>query len=113
MNTTRPKETNPLADLIAEIELLLLLSEVSQLLLQENWPPSQKLSAYAALRQGRRESEAEFRSRMPTSDTKLLSMSLAPEHIDATLGELTEAIRQTHSLISDRVEKARGSRESL
>ena len=103
------ESSRSLAELIQEIEQLCVENEVSQLFLQENWPPSATVSASAVLAQCCKDSLAEFRARMQISDTKLLSMSLAPEHIAATLETLTQAIRSTRQEIRDRLERLRNT----
>ena len=99
-----------ITQLIQEIEGLCLENEVARLLLQENWPPVQKLSAYATLNQGCKESSAGFRSRAPISDTKLLSIPDAPEQVPAFLSELIKAIQQTRLMTLDLIESQKKTR---
>ena len=91
-------------DLIEEIEELCLENETARILLEENWPPAQTLPAETVLSQGCRASQAGFRSRMPISDTKLLSTPDVPGPFASFLEELIEAIRKTRQLTHSRIE---------
>ena len=91
-------------DLIEEIEELCLENETARILLEENWPPAQTLPAETVLSQGCRASQEGFRSRMPISDTKLLSTPDVPGPFASFLEELIEAIRKTRQLTHSRIE---------
>jgi len=99
-----------ITELIQEIEGLCHENEVAKLLLQENWPPAQKLSASATLNQGCKESLEQFRSRMPISDPKLLSTPEALEQFPAFLSGLIVAIQQTRLKTFDLVQSQKKTR---
>lgn len=89
------------------IEDLCLENEIAQLLLQENWPPAQTLSAYAVLRQGCKEHEAEFHSRTQLFDTTTASMPDVPHECSAFLLRLAIDIEKTRQASRERVEQAK------
>jgi hypothetical protein len=93
--------------LLRAIEELCLENEIAQLLLQENWPPAQTLPAFVVLRQGCREHEEEFHSRMQILDTTTSSMPDVPPECSAFLLKLAIGIEKTRQASRERVERAK------
>lgn len=102
-----PNTNAPLEALKQSIAGLCHENEILRLLLQENWPLSQRLSPQAVLGQACRESEAEFHSRSRTADTKFASIAVAQVPCQEILVALSEWIQETRKQTFDRVEKSR------
>jgi hypothetical protein len=102
-----PNKNNPLETLRQSIAELCHENEILRLLLQENWPPSQRLSPQAILGQARRESEAEFHSRSRTADTKFASIAAVPPPCREILEALSKWIQEARTQTFDRIEKSR------
>jgi hypothetical protein len=97
------------AKLVEAITALCLENEVAQIMLQEYWPPSEKISSYAALQDNCRGKEAEFRSRAPISKIQSSTIPASPAQFSAFLLKLSGAIEQTRQNTLQRVERAKGT----
>jgi hypothetical protein len=97
------------ANLVEAITTLCLENEVAQIMLQEYWPPSERISSYAALKENCRGKEAEFRSRAPISKIQTAIIPASPAQFSAFLLRLSGAIEKTRLSTMERVEKARGT----
>jgi hypothetical protein len=96
---------NLLQQLMKSIEGLCHENEILRLLLQENWPQSQRLSPQAILGQACRASEEEFRSRSRNADTKLASVVSVPAPCQEILASLTEWIQEIRTQTFGRIQK--------
>jgi hypothetical protein len=100
---------NPLTALLRTIERLCLENEVARIMLQEYWPPAERISSYAALNQNCSNAELEFRSRAPIAKISLSTIPDAPGQCTEFLQSLTKAIGQTREQTFQQVEKMKGT----
>jgi hypothetical protein len=99
--------TKLLSELMTTIENLCLENEVTKIMLQEYWPPTEKLSWRATMNQNCAARKDHFyeqiAGKLPVPEL------VAPAQFYAILAALTQAIQETQEASNLRVEKLKGS----
>jgi hypothetical protein len=95
----------PLAELIAAIESLCLENETAKVMLQEYWPPTEKLSWKSALSQNCTARKDRFHGQI--SKTLPDPLPVVPAQFAAILAALTQAIQSMQEESNLRIEKSR------
>ena len=102
-----PDATKSLAELVSTIENLCCENEVAKTMLQEYWPPTEKLSWKAALNQNCTAVKDRFHEQI--SGNIPAPELVVPAQFYAILAELNKVIRESQQQASLRIEKLRGS----